>query len=568
MRTSRRLLKQVRAALATAFVFSGFINLLMLATPLYTLQVFESVVPLGSIETLVILTAITAAAILSLAIIEIVRDTVLMRAGLWLDHCLGEHMLENGIKLGAPGSDMRQDARALDTLRGFLVSNAVSPLFDGPWVPIFLVALVLLHPLIGLVSLSAAGLLLLAAILQVVLTDKLQKETAEAHERSNHWFRLITANSQTAGALGLARGAAERWEATNRAHIAGAYSIGKRTSAVKAFARTVRIGSQIAIYGVGAWLVVNEAVSPGALVASAILLARALGPLEQLVGAIRPATAAWRAYRRLKALAPDFPLAAVADNNAIDGRIKLADVTVVHPGRRMPSLRAVSLEIEPGQSIAIVGPNGAGKSTLASVLAGATLPSAGSADLDGLPIARWQRGGLRAPIGYLPDDPFLVEGNIHENIVRFDDASLMAAAAAALASGVHERLQGLPKGYETEVGPNGSGLSLSERRAVALARAFYGGPRILVLDEPEAGLDGAAMRALVQTLQAQRAAGLSLVIATQDPRLLKLVDRIVVLSNGAVAKVTDREAAIEQKSAVPTAISAQETTPAVSSATA
>lgn len=542
MRTSRRLLKQVRAALATAFFFSGFINILMLATPLYTLQVFEAVVPLGSIETLIILTVITGAAILSLALIEIVRDMVLMRAGLWLDHCLGEHMLENGIKLGMPGHELRMDARALDTVRGFLTSQAVTPFFDGPWVPIFLVALTLLHPMIGLVAVTAAGLLFVAALLQMYSTDRLQRETSEAHERASHWFRLVTGNAQTAGALGLAEGAAERWEATNRAHIAGQYSIGKRTSFVKAVARTVRIGSQIAIYGIGAWLVINEQISPGALVASAILLARALAPLEQLVGAIKPATAALRAYRRLKALAPDFPVAAVADMNVrLEGRIKLADVAVMLPGRRIAALRGASLEIAPGESIGIVGPNGSGKSTLAAVLAGALQPGAGTADLDGLPITRWQRSALRPPIGYLPDDPFLVEGTVHENIVRFADTSLMAAAASAVAAGVHERLQALPKGYETDVGSNGSWLSLSERRAVALARALHGAPRILVLDEPEVGLDGAALRSLIRALEEQRAAGVSLIVATQDPRLLKLVDRIAVMSAGTIAKLTTVE---------------------------
>ena len=538
MRTSRRLLKQARAALLTAFLFSGFINVLMLAMPLYTLQVFESVVPLGSIETLAILTIIAAAAIAALALLEIVRDMILMRAGLWLDHCLGEFMLENGLKVGVSGGELRQDARALDTLRSFLSSAAVGPFFDGPWVPIFLVALAALHPMIGAVALVSVGLLFVVAVLQVALTERLQREAGEAQERASHWLRLVTTNAQAAGALGLAEGVASRWETTNRSHIAGAYSLGKRISFVKAAARTIRIGAQIAIYGIGAWLVVKEQVSPGALVASAILLGRALAPLEQLVGAIKPAAAAWRAYRRLKALPADFPQALIADSTVlIDGRIKLADVAVMLPGRRIASLRGISLDIAAGESIGIIGPNGAGKSTLAAVLAGAVQPSAGTADLDGLPIARWQRTQQQPPIGYLPDDAMLVEGTVHENIVRFGEASLMSSAAAAIAAGVHERLETLPKGYETEVGIAGAALSMSERRAVALARAVYGAPRVIVLDEPEAGLDGAALRQQMRSLEALRAAGTSLIIATQDPRLLQHVDRIVVLAAGSIARI-------------------------------
>ncbi len=207
MRTSRRMLKQARRAMFVAFLFSGCINLLMLATPLYTLQVFESVVPLGSIETLVILSVITAAAIAALALIEIVRDMILLRAGLWLDHELGQHMLENGVKLGMPGHELRQDAAALDRFRSYLASTAITPLFDAPWIPIFLVALFALHPMIGGVGLASALLLIVAALSQSVLTRRLTEETARAHERSEHWWMTVAGNAQMAGALGLARGA-------------------------------------------------------------------------------------------------------------------------------------------------------------------------------------------------------------------------------------------------------------------------------------------------------------------------------------------------------------------------
>lgn len=538
MRTSRRMLKQVRSALATAFVFSGFINVLMLATPLYTLQVFETVVPLGSIETLVILTLITGAAILALALIEIVRDVILARSALWLDQMLGEFMLENGLKVGTSSNDMRRDMRALDTLRGFISSSAVTPFFDGPWVPIFLLALALLHPLIGMLGLVAVGALFAAAMLQAALTERLQQEAQQARERSSQWWGLATGNVPLAGALGLAKGVAERWELANRGHTAGAYSLAKRSSLVKAMTRSVRIGSQVAVYALGAFLVVNDQVSPGVLVASAILLARALAPLEQLVGAIKPAMAAWRAYRRLKALPEDFQQVAVGDLDAESaGKLRLHEVTHYMPGRKAPALRGIDLDIAPGSSIAIVGPNGSGKSTLAAVIAGAVVPTSGSADLDGIAIARWQRSLTNPPVGYMPDEPLLVEGSVHENIVRFSPASLMTAVAAALAAGVHDRLQSLPNGYETEVGPAGAALALGERRAVAMARAVSCKPKLLVLDEPEAGLDGAGMRHLVRALEDLKGKAVSLVLATQDPRLLRLVDKVVVMSGGSIARI-------------------------------
>ncbi|MCB1519440.1 MAG: ATP-binding cassette domain-containing protein [Hyphomicrobiaceae bacterium] len=537
MRTSRRLLKQVRAAMLTAFFFGGFINMLMLTIPLYTLQVFETVVPLGSIETLIILTVITAAAIFSLSLIEIARDTILLRAGLWIDHCLGSFILENGLRVGVSGDELKRDVRALEALKGFVTSSAVAPLLDGPWVPIFLVALTLLHPMIGAMALIVAVVLFATALLQLALTDRLQKEATESRERSHQWFGMLSSAAPLAGALGLAPGVRDRWERANRAHVAGAYSIGKRTSFIKAISRSVRLGSQIAVYGLGAWLVVNEQITPGALVASAILLARALAPLEQLSGAIKPASAAWRGYQRLKALPAELAGPAVSsDQETPQGFIRLIDATVYYPHRRTATLRGISLDIAPGECVGIVGPNGAGKSTLAALVAGAISPTAGAADLDGLPISRWQRATATPPIGYLPDDPQLIEGTVHENIVRFTEASLMSAAAAAIAAGMHERIQSLADGYETRIGHGGNGLSLSERRAVGLARAFHGAPRMVVLDEPEAGLDGATFRSMVTALVAMKQAGHGLVIATQDARLLKLVDRVVVLAGGAVSR--------------------------------
>jgi len=538
MRTARLLLKQVRAALLTAFLFGATINLLMLSTPLYTLQVFESVVPLGSVETLIIITAITGCAIVAMSLIEMARDTILLRAALWLDHYLGTFILDNGLRVGGPPAELKRDFRALETVRGFLSSSAVIPLLDGPWVPIFLVALFLLHPAIGVLGLVCAVLLLAMALLQLAMTESVQSEVQDARERSSQWFATMVTSGSLVSSLGLTKGAAERWEAANRSHIASSYSMGKRTSFIKALGRMIRIGSQIAVYGLGAWLVVNDQVTPGTLVASAILLARALGPIEQLGGAIKPAIAALRAYRRLKALPEDYPQAPVANEQATpNAKLQLADVSVYLPGRKVAALRGISLDVGPGECLAIIGPNGAGKSTLAAVMAGAIAPTAGSADLDGLPISRWQRGESIPCIGYLPDEPQLLEGTVHENIVRFTRSSLMTAAAASLAAGVHERLQALPLGYEMSIGNGGTGLSFSERRAVALARACFGRPVALVLDEPECGLDAPTIRSVARALQALKQKGVALVLVTQDSRLLKLADRTVLLANGSISRI-------------------------------
>ena len=529
------MLREVRRALLVAFAFSGAANVLMLATPLYTLQVFEQVVPLGSLETLLVLTVITAAAILALGLIEVARDVILQRAGVWLEHELGPHLLRNGLRAATPNIELRREARALEQVASFITSSAVHPLFDAPWTPIFLGALLLLHPLIGLIALVSAVLLGLAAVLQNVLTHRLQQEGALAQERAGQWTSALAANGPLMGALGLAAGAAAQWERLNRAQAAASYSQGKRSAAIRSLARTVRLGSQIALYAIGAWLVVRGEITPGALVASAILLARALAPIEGLVSALKSSTAAWRAYRCLHALPEDAAAPRIATGETAPlGALRLVNVTVVHPGRKTPALRAVTLALEPGEALGIVGPNGSGKSTLAAVVAGALPPTSGAADLDGIPIAKWQRYARTPPIGYTPDEPSLAQGTVYQNIARYGDASLASVAGAAARAGVNEILQALPAGYDTEIGPGGAGLALGERRAVALARALHGAPRLVVLDEPEAGLDLAGVRRLIGALEALKADGVGLVIATQDPRLLALTDRIAVLNAGAL----------------------------------
>lgn len=534
------MLKDVRRAWFAAFVFSAFTNVLLLSTPIYTLQIFDTVVPLGSLETLAIITGVTALAIAALFLLEIARDMILLRASIWIDHELGRQILANGLKLGTSAPDFKQDARALEQFQAFLASPAAGVVMDAPFVPLFLVALFMLNPLIGTVAALSASLLLVAALAQMLLTTRLQAESAKAHERSEKWWRMVASNGQLAGALGLVQGATSQWELFNRAHIGSAYSQGKRSSVIKAAARSVRIGSQVALYGVGAWLVIRSEVGPGALVASAILLARALAPLEGLVGSMKSIRIAFEAYRRLKLLPADASVPDLQDGRkALAGRLCLHDVTHYHPGRKTPALRGVSLELAPGQSLGLVGANGSGKSTLAAVLAGACVPTNGSASLDGVQIAKWQRAGFPPPIGYLSDEPLLLEGTVHENIARFVPMSMISVARAAMRAGVHDIIEGLHAGYDTPVGAQGCNLSLRERRAVGLARALSGEPRIVVLDEPEIGLDGASIKRLVRDLEALKRQGVALIIATQDPKLLALVDKVAVLAQGTLQSLSD-----------------------------
>lgn len=535
MRTSRQMLKQVRRALCTAIAFSGCINLLFFATPLFALQVFHTVVPAGNPMPMAVLGAFALAAIITLAILEGVRDNILLRSGLWLDHHLGEHILNDGVRRGAVSSELQQDAQALQRLRAFLTSSAIVPLLNAPWVPVFLCALILIHPYTGILAVGCATLLVCVAMAQSVFTTRLARETSLAEAQSQSWHSEVAGRSGFAGARGSASGAAGHWELLNRRHIAGMYALGKRTSAIKMLSRVIRMGAQIALYGVGAWLMASNELSPGALVASAILLSRALAPIELVIGSFKEAQAAYSCYRRLNAM-PEGSTgdALTATSPVTQGIVNLSGVSYVYPNRKAPALRGISLSLRQGQCLAISGPNGSGKSTLASILAGAVVPTSGAAELDGTGIATRQRASIGPLTGYLADAPVLFDGSIRDNISRFQDATLQSIVSAAAMAQVHDILSALPAGYDTPVGPGGSGLSLRERRAVALARAVHSMPRIIVLDEPDLGLESADCGRLAIAVQDMLAAGMSVVIATQNPQLIALAGQVAILDGGMI----------------------------------
>jgi ATP-binding cassette subfamily C protein len=522
-----------------AFLFTGAINVLMLASPLYTLQMFETVVPTSSLETLAALTAMACVAILVMMLLEIVRDRILSKAGLWLDFNLGGFILERWLRLGpAHGADARTEARLVAAVRAYSAGPAMHPLFDAPWIPIFLVALFLMHPLLGFVGIVSAGLLAACALLHAAVSEGPQGETASSQEATERWFKSLAQEPGAAAGAGLASVARERWEALAEDGAEHAYRLANRTNAVKALARSLRLLSQIAIFAAGAFVIIRHEATPGVLIASSIIMGRALAPLEQATSLLKLYFTAVAASRRLKSL--PAARADAGETFAMDasetpaGRITLSDVSYAYPGRTTLALRGVSLELEKAESLGIIGPNGSGKSTLAAILAGALEPRSGSAALDGVAIGRWQLAGEAPLIGYAGARPLLFDGSVHENIVRFSDASLMSSAHAAMRAGVHDVLTELPQGYETRIGHDGTSLAPREARAVALARAVHGPTRIVVLDEPEAGLDGAGEKKLLRTLAELKKEGVRIVIATQQPRLLSLVDKVAVLQKGAI----------------------------------
>ena len=551
----RQIFASRRNALVAAFVFSGSVSVLMLAIPLYTLQVFESVVPTGSLETLVALTIMAIVALFATTVIEVVRDRILLKAGLWLDFNLGKLIAERSLSGAAHAAELREEVKLAQIVKGFATGPALAPLFDAPWTPLYLVGLFILHPILGWVGLISAMLLALAALWQSMGTEAAQADVARSNEAADKWWQAAIASPMRTLALGMVRPARARYDALADEQIMAAYDFGNRSSVIKAFARFVRLVSQVAVFGAGAFIVVKGEATGGVLIASSIIMGKALAPIEQAVSMLKIVSAAFAAGRRLRNLPPLSPAAGV-DHAAEDGELRypgqgliaINDVAFHYPGRQTFAVRGIEFEIPPGQSIGIVGPNGSGKSALAGVIAGALEPKIGQATLDGVPVARWQRTAERPPVGYLGPDPQLLEGSVHENICGFDEAGALTVARAAIKAGVHELISALPEGYETKVSGDGQSLSQRERRVVALARAVYGKRRIVVLDEPELGLDAQGERRLIRHLSDLKKEGLQLVIATQQPRLLALVDKVAVLRKGTLEMFAPTEEVVKRLS--------------------
>jgi ABC-type protease/lipase transport system fused ATPase/permease subunit len=407
-------------------------------------------------------------------------------------------------------------------------------LFDMPWTPMFLGVLFLLHPLLGAVGIVSAGLLIAAALLQAWSSAGLQVEAAQAQSRADGWWRASADNVERTAAAGIAPVVSSRWAdfAVKAASIA--YAAAARGYLIKALAKAIRLLSQIAIFGAGALVVINHEASPGILVAGSILMGRALAPIEQSLTLLRLYVIARRSARGLKVLVMPAVRGLGSNDAPPKGIVSVKDAAYAYPGRSVLALRGVSLDVQPGEVIGIIGPNGAGKSTLAALLAGVMEPRSGSVELDGVPMTEWQRTARKACVGYLPQRSILFAGTVQENIVRFGDDGLLTASQAGMRAGVHEIISDLPQGYQTIVADDGVNLAPHETRAIELARAVQKPVRLAILDEPDAGLDGVSERRLMRVLAELKAEGITLVIATQQPRLLAIADRVVVLNHGMI----------------------------------
>jgi PrtD family type I secretion system ABC transporter len=535
-----RLFAGCRTGLTTAALFSLGINLLMLTSAFYMFQVFDRVLASRSTDTLLHLTLIALAALATLGLLDMIRGRMLVRLGGSIERRMGPAVLARSVDMANSGQAGGADRLAdLNRIRSFFSSPAILAIFDTPWVPIYLVAIYLLHPYLGHFTLAGAALLFALALLNERLAHKRMKQAAASAARVQRRAEGIVRNAAIVDALGILPDLCRRWSRGLANARLQQLRANDRSSVIVALAKFSRMALQVAILGLGAYLVIQHEITAGAMIAASILLGRALAPIEQANAHLRQAIGTWDAARRLQSFfdAParrgrTMPLPAPS------GHLVLSQVSYVPaPGRAakpQPILSGVSFEAQPGELIAVVGPSAAGKSTLARLLVGIQPPSAGTVRLDGADVFAWDRAEFGRHVGYLPQELELFSGSVKDNIARMGDPEASLVAEAARMAGCHEMILKLPEGYESEIGEGGLFLSGGQRQRIALARAFYGRPKLLVLDEPDASLDAEGDAALGNALVSAKGQGSTVIVVAHRPNVLARADKILILRDGKV----------------------------------
>ena len=518
-------------------VFSMVANVLMLSPTLYMLQVYDRVMVSRSELTLLAMSLITLFLFCVMAFAEWMRSRVLVRSGVRLDAMLGTRVFNASFEanLAPSGVSPARSFGDLIQIRQFLTGNGILAFFDTPWTPVYMAVLFILHPMLGWLALFFAAVQGALAWLGHRSTVAPAEEASRASGEASMYLQGKLRNAEVLEPMGMVHNLRPRWA---QRHDQAQQLQGRAqalTHRITAWSKFIRYAQQSLALGAGALLVIDGQLSPGGMIAANVLMTRALAPIDMLVGTWRGFIGARGAFGRLEALLAAHPERDPALSRvAPQGAITLREVVAVAPGRAEPILKGVNLAVAPGTVTVVLGPSGSGKSTLARCMVGIWPGVSGEVLLDGLPISGWDRNELGPYLGYLPQDIELFEGSIAENIARFGEVSSEKVIAAARSAGLHEMILRFPKGYDTPIGEAGNLLSGGQRQRIGLARAVYGDPVLVVLDEPNANLDDVGEAALVRTVQELKAKGRTVFLITHRPGIVAVADRLLILRNGMV----------------------------------
>ncbi len=531
--------------------FSFVINMLLLVPAIYMLQIYDRVLMSRNVSTLLMLTLLVLGLYVLMAGLEWVRSRLLVRAGSMLDAQMNARVFTAAFEanLRRTGTNAGQALNDLINVRQFVTGNGLFAFFDAPWFPIYLAVIFMIHPWLGWLSVAGATVLVALTLANEWATrGPLTQANTAAITASNYATNNLR-NAEVIEAMGMLSNLRRRWHEKYRDVIALQGVASDRAGTIGAVTKFARISVQSLVLGLGALLAIDSQVThvtAGGMIAASILMGRALAPVEMLIGVWKQLISARSAYARLALLLKEFP--ARAQGMALPpprGHLAVENVMAAAPGSQVAILKGVSLTLKPGEVLGIIGPSAAGKSTLARVLVGVWPAAAGKVRLDGADVYTWDKEQLGGHIGYLPQDVELFEGSIAENIARFGEIDSDKVIEAARQAGMHEMILHFPKGYDTPIGAGGSSLSGGQRQRIALARALYGGPSFIVLDEPNSNLDDAGEAALVQAVLAQKAAGRTLIVITHRTSILSAVDKLLLLREGVVHAFGPRQQVME-----------------------
>ena len=544
-------LSACKSALAAVGILTAFINVLMLTGSLFMLQVYDRVLPSRSVPTLVGLGVLAAGLFAFQGFLDMSRGRILVRIGSFLDEKLSGRIYDAVARLPLKlqgKADGIQPLRDLDQIRNFLSGLGPAALFDLPWMPLYLGICFAFHVWIGITALAGAMVLISLTLWTEILTRAPARTAAEASGRRLGLAEITRRNAEVLQAMGMRGRFAAAWGSVNAKYLASSQSAADVAGGLGAASRVLRMMLQSTVLGVGAFLAINQEATAGIIIASSILVSRALAPVELAIANWKGFVAARQSRRRLSDLLQlineDGPTMALPPPSK---SLSVEALSVSPPGQQKMTVQDASFALQSGQGLGIIGPSASGKSSLARGIVGVWAPARGKIRLDGAALEQWSSQGLGPHIGYLPQDVELFDGTVAENIARFEpDPDSNNIIAAARAAGVHDLILRLPDGYETRIGEGGAALSAGQRQRIALARALYGDPFLIVLDEPNSNLDAEGDEALTQAILGARERGAVVIVIAHRPSALLGVELILAIANGRVQAFGPKEEVLQK----------------------
>lgn len=538
-------LKACKGSFISVGIFSLFVNALMLVPTFYMLQVYGRVITSGSLTTLLMLTLIMTALMVTMGALELVRSRIMVRVSTKLDILLSRNLYRASFKRALESGGMDASAQAMNDLTGlrqFMTGTGLFAFFDAPWLPIYIAVMFMFHPWFGWMAIGCAIILTILALVNERLTGKPLAAANKENIAASLYTSKNLRNAEVIESMGMLDTLINRWAQRQKKVLILQSVASDKGGAMTNVSKTFRMLVQSLILGLGAFLAIEHELNPGLVIAGSVLLGRALAPLDQIIGSWKGFIGARAQYSRLsEVLAKQESEPERMALPAPLGNILVDNLFITAPGGKTPIIKGMSFSVPAGQVVGIVGPSASGKSTLARALMGIWQPQHGVVRLDGADIANWDKSQLGPYVGYLPQDIELFEGSISENIARFSKIEPEEVIKAARIAGVHEMILLQPDGYDTVIGSDGVNLSGGQRQRVGLARALYGSPRLIILDEPNSNLDETGEQALAEAIAQMKAIGSTVFVITHRTSILSQVDRLMVMGGGGISLYGPRD---------------------------